>query len=162
MFFLARENFERADKVPVKQLVEEAFQEAQRFHSGKVAQLRFENGVAPLALSIDHAGLRHALTEVILNALQANQNDSRVTVNARGKQAQGEDWVDIEVKDAGPGFSADEAAQALNPFFTSRSVGIGLGLTVARRIVEKHRGNIQISPSGKEQPGQVTISLPTG
>jgi nitrogen-specific signal transduction histidine kinase len=161
MFFLARDTFERADQVPIKQLVEEAFQEAQRFHSGKVARLHFENGASPFALAVDHAGLRHALSEVILNALQANASDSRVTVSTRGKKAQGgEEWVDIEIRDAGPGFSTAEASQALNPFFTSRSVGIGLGLTVARRIVEKHRGRIEITPSGKEQPSQVIISLP--
>jgi signal transduction histidine kinase len=161
MFFLARERFERSDQVPVKQLVEEAFNDAQNLCAHKLARLQFENGSDPLALAVDHAGVRYALAEVLLNALQAGSGDAPVSVHASPKRdAHGTPWIDIAVRDSGPGFTAADATRATTPFFTTRSVGLGLGLTVARRIIEKHQGTIDNAPSGKEQPSQVVISLP--
>jgi nitrogen-specific signal transduction histidine kinase/CheY-like chemotaxis protein len=161
MLFLARDDFEQSDLIPIKQLVEEAFHEAQNFHSGKVARLHFDNKAQPLTIPVDHAGLKHALSEVMLNALQASQVDSQVTVNSHRKvDATGKPWVEIEITDRGPGFTRETAAHALDPFYTTRNVGIGLGLTVARRIVEKHRGKIEILPSENSGSNHVVISLP--
>ena len=161
MFFLARETFERSDVVPLQQLVEEAFKEAQNFHSGKVARLHLDTGAQRLSLSVEKGGIRHALSEVMLNALQASSGDSLVSVNAHSKtDAAGQSWTQIEVSDPGAGFGLESARQALNPFYTTRSVGIGLGLTVARKIIEMHHGRIEIAPAEKNHPSTVIISLP--
>jgi signal transduction histidine kinase len=97
----------------------------------------------------------------MLNALQASQVDSQVTVNSHRKlDATGKPWVEIEITDRGPGFTRETAAHALDPFYTTRNVGIGLGLTVAKRIVEKHRGKIEILPSENNGSNHVVISLP--
>lgn len=161
MFFLAQENFEATDKVPVHQLIEEAFREAQRFYSGKVASLHLETDAEPVSLTVERGGMRHALSEVMLNALQATPEDSKVTVHARRKtDLAGTSWTQIEVSDPGEGFGVESATKAMTPFYTTRNVGIGLGLTVARKIIEKHRGKIEIAPAGKEHRGMVVISLP--
>jgi signal transduction histidine kinase/DNA-binding NarL/FixJ family response regulator len=161
MFFLARENFELTDKVPLPQLIEEAFKEAQRFYSGKVASLHLETDPEPVSVTVERGGMRHALSEVMLNALQATSEDSKVTVHARSKtDPTGASWTQIEVSDPGEGFGAESATKAMTPFYTTRNVGIGLGLTVARKIIEKHRGKIEIAPAGKDQHGMVVISLP--
>jgi hypothetical protein len=163
MFFLARDNSEHPELIQVKGLVEEAFHEAETFHSGDVARLHYENGTSALALTADHTGLKHALSEILLNALQANPKESQVTVNAHRKtDKEGIGWVEIEVSDPGSGFSPEGANQALDPFYTTRTVGIGLGLTVARKIIESHRGKIDLAPSGKERPSTVVVSLPSG
>jgi signal transduction histidine kinase len=162
MFFLARDNSEHPELIQVKRLVEEAFQEAETFHSGDVARLHYENGASALALTADHTGLKHALSEILLNALQANPKESQVTVNAHRKtDKDGIAWVEIEVSDPGPGFSPEAVNQALDPFYTTRNVGIGLGLTVARKIIESHRGKIDLAPSDKEHPSTIVVSLPS-
>jgi nitrogen fixation/metabolism regulation signal transduction histidine kinase len=84
-----------------------------------------------------------------------------VTVHARRKtDPAGTSWTQIEVSDPGEGFGAESALHAMAPFYTTRNVGIGLGLTVARKIIEKHRGKIEIAPPGKDRHGMVVISLP--
>jgi signal transduction histidine kinase len=162
MFFLAREEFEPTDRVSLQQLLEEAFKEAQRFHAGKVASLQLETNSDPVSLTVERGGMRHALSEVMLNALQATPDDSKVTVHARCRtDSGGASWTQIEVSDPGEGFGAESARKAMNPFYTTRNVGIGLGLTVARKIIEKHHGTIEIAPAGKERHGTVVISLPS-
>ena len=45
-------------------------------------------------------------------------------------------------------------------FFTTRNVGLGLGLTVSRKIIETHHGKLEIVPPQAGQPGVVRVSLP--
>ena len=91
-----------------------------------------------------HSQLKSVLTEAGLEEVDAT----------------GKPWVEIEITDRGPGFTRETAAHALDPFYTTRNVGIGLGLTVARRIVEKHSGKIEILPSETGGSNHVVISLP--
>ena len=159
MLFLARDNVERAGPIQVKELIEEAFYEAQNNQCDKPARLHFENSKQPLTLLGDRAGLTHALAEVMLNALQANPPDPQVHVRLHADtDSHGERWVRIEVEDPGTGFSAETGQKALEPFFSTRNVGLGLGLTVTRKIIETHRGKVEIAPGGKSS--SVRISLP--
>ena len=68
--------------------------------------------------------------------------------------------VQIEVQDNGAGFTAEAARKAPAPFFTTRNVGLGLGLTVSRKIIETHHGKLEIVPPQAGQPGVVRVSLP--
>ena len=54
--------------------------------------------------------------------------------------------LEIEVQDNGAGFTAEAAQKATEPFWTTRNVGVGLGLTVTRKIVELHHGKLEIVP----------------
>jgi signal transduction histidine kinase/DNA-binding NarL/FixJ family response regulator len=160
MFFLARDNFERTEVIPLKQLLKEAFHEAQNFHSGKAARLLFEDATPPLTLAGDQPALKYALSEILLNAIQAHPTEPRVTVNAHRRTGEHPAaWIQIEIADPGAGFSAETASRAFDPFYTTRNVGIGLGLTVARKIIESHRGKIELAPP--ERPSGVVISLPS-
>jgi K+-sensing histidine kinase KdpD len=48
--------------------------------------------------------------------------------------------IGIEFQDSGEGFSAEAAKRAVEPFYTTRTVGVGLGLTAAQKIVQDHGG----------------------
>ncbi|MBI5383935.1 MAG: response regulator [Verrucomicrobia bacterium] len=161
MLYLARDLPGRVEAVALEQLVHEAFREAQRHQPDSQPILAYENGASPITLYGDHAGLKYALYEVILNALQANPKDSKVSVRSKVRaDAKGVNWVDIEIKDTGPGFTAQSADKAVEPFFTTRNVGLGLGLTVCQKIVAVHNGKLQIEKPEKQHPGVVRISLP--
>ena len=161
MRFLARDAVVSQETFPLGPLIEEAFREAQRHQPVKSAQLKYEHEKEPIIVSGDRAALKHALAEVMLNALQANPADARVGVRMRtesnGNGCQG---LQIEVQDNGTGFTAETAQKATAPFFTTRNVGIGLGLTVSRKIVETHRGKLEILSPKTGQAGVVRISLP--
>ena len=68
--------------------------------------------------------------------------------------------VQIEIQDNGAGFSNETGKKAPAPFFTTRNVGLGLGLTVSRKIIETHHGKLEILPSKAGQSGLVRITLP--
>jgi nitrogen fixation/metabolism regulation signal transduction histidine kinase len=68
--------------------------------------------------------------------------------------------LEIEVQDNGAGFSPEAMQKAPAPFFTTRNVGLGLGLTVSRKIVETHHGKLEILAPKSGHAGVVRISLP--
>jgi signal transduction histidine kinase len=161
MRFLARDALMSADAFPLGPLIEEAFQEARKYQPVKSAQLKYESGSAPVVLTGDRAALKHALAEVMLNALQANPADPRIGVRLQPEQgANGRGGLQIEVRDNGVGFTAETAEKAPAPFFTTRNVGLGLGLTVTRKIIETHHGRLEIVPPASGVAGLVRISLP--
>ena len=160
MQFLSRDGLRRVESLPLAQLIQEAFAEAHAENPRASARLQYESGGQAISLIAERAGLKHALAEVLLNALQATPDDQPVEVTSSTEiQPDGARWVRIDVRDAGKGFDAESAAHATEPFYSQRTVGLGLGLTVTRKIVELHRGRLDVH---RTTPGTVSISLPAG
>lgn len=162
MRFLARDSVASQEAFPLNPLIEEAYEEARKHQPVKSAQLKYEDGAKPIVMTGDRAALKHALTEVILNALQANPADPKIGVRLHA-DANGNGIIhdlQIEVQDNGSGFTPEAVQKAPSPFFTTRNVGLGLGLTVSRKIIETHHGKLEIVPRKSGQSGIVRISLP--
>ena len=66
----------------------------------------------------------------------------------------------LRVRDNGKGFALEAAGRATEPFFTTRSTGVGLGLTIARRVIEAHHGRLEIRPRATPSDPDLTIYLP--
>lgn len=161
MMFLARDKTDFSDKIPVADLISEAFRDAYSYHAGKAPQLDFTKASEPWTIAGDHKALRHAFSEVILNALQANPSEPNVAVKIKEDPSEnGHQHLNVEVRDSGGGFSVETAEKAQEPFFSTRNVGLGIGLTVTRKIIEDHNGKVEIAPSEKGEHGMVRISLP--
>jgi two-component system sensor histidine kinase HydH len=91
---------------------------------------------APRTWPLDETRLRAALVNVLRNAVQVSERAVTATVRATGGA------LVIEVRDRGPGIPAGEEEQVFEPFHTRRVKGVGLGLAIARRVVEAHGGAI--------------------
>ena len=157
MRFLAREGYIESGSFPVEKLVEDAYQEAMRLQPVEGAQLKIEPGDRSFNITGDRAALKHALSEIMLNALQANPKAPHIGVRFQSSGSTGDRAVTIEVQDNGAGFSAEAAKKVPSAFFTTRNVGLGLGLTVSQKIIETHHGKLEIVPSPS---GLVRVSLP--
>lgn len=159
MRFLARDAVASQDAFPIAPLIEEAYLEARKHQPAKTAQLKCDTGGKPIVVTGDRAALKHALTEVIINALQANPGDAKIGVRLAtgGEQHAG---LSIEVQDNGEGFTPEAMQRAAAPFYTTRNVGLGLGLAVSRKIIETHHGRLEIVPPKTGHAGIVRISLP--
>ncbi len=158
MRFLARDSLVSQEIFPLAPLIEEAYLEAQKYHPAKTPGLKYDPETKPIVVSGDRAALKHAFAEVMLNALQANPGDPKIGVRLNaGDETSG---LNIEIQDNGGGFSADAMKKASAPFFTTRNVGLGLGLTVSRKIIETHHGKLEIVEPKTGHAGIVRISLP--
>lgn len=157
MRFLAREGQFEQESFSIDKLVEEAYQEASKQQAGRTNPLKFDNAGIPHTITGDRAALKHALSEIMLNALQANPQNPKIGVTLVTVGSNGDRSITIEVHDNGSGFTAETAQKIPAPFFTTRQVGLGLGLIVSQKIIETHHGKLEIVPS---ESGVVRVSLP--
>ncbi|MDR3459194.1 MAG: ATP-binding protein [Verrucomicrobiae bacterium] len=157
MRFLARDGHIEEEAFPIEKVIEEAYQDAMRQQPAVGAQLKMDHPGKPFIITGDRAALRHALSEIMLNALQANPKSPQIGVKFQTEGALGGRALTIEVQDNGAGFTADAAKKVPAPFYTTRSVGLGLRLAVTHKIIENHHGKLEIVPSPS---GIVRVSLP--
>ena len=105
------------------------------------------------------AQLKQVLMNVVLNAIQACTTAGRVRVSTRSEHRHGWAWCTIEVADSGPGIPETDVAHIFDPFYTTKALGSGLGLFIARRIIDDHGGTIHAT-AGTGQGCVFTIRLP--
>ncbi len=96
----------------------------------------------PCVISGDSVLLEQVLVNLVVNAMEAMAETppSRRQVAISSKCTATE--VEVAVRDTGPGLRADMVSKLFTPFVTTKSHGLGVGLTIARRIVEAHGGTI--------------------
>jgi nitrogen fixation/metabolism regulation signal transduction histidine kinase len=161
MRFLAREGQLEPEAFAVDKLMQDAYQEARKHQPAETSQLQYENGGKPIVITGDRAALKHAFAEIMLNAMQANPKKPTVGVHlSTAPNKDGRQDLQIEIEDNGSGFTAETSQKVPSPFFTTRNVGLGLGLTVSRKIIETHHGKLEIVPPQTGQHGVVRVSLP--
>lgn len=105
----------------------------------------------------DFNQLQEVFVNLGLNACQAMPDGGVITITTRHNRA--ERYAEAQVKDTGVGMSDEQIQNLFVPFFTTKDEGTGLGLAICRRIIEQHKGKIEVDSSmGK---GTVfTIKLP--
>jgi signal transduction histidine kinase len=110
------------------------------------------------------SGDRIQLQQVILNLL-LNASDAMSSVNGRPRQLvvrtkrDDRDHVRLEVQDQGVGFEPENSDRLFEPFYTTKSGGMGIGLSVSRSIVENHKGRLWARPN--DGPGATfSFSIP--
>jgi signal transduction histidine kinase len=119
-------------------------------------------GCAPVMGDRDQ--LQQVVLNLVLNASQAlSEVDGRRAIEVRISRddSAGNDEVVVQVIDSGPGIPAKYQGSIFDPFFSTKSdgLGTGLGLVVARRIVEDHRGRLSVA-SGKAGETALAVRLP--
>jgi two-component system, NtrC family, sensor kinase len=103
----------------------------------------------------DSSQIHQVLLNLLLNSLQAIDGPGRITIALEARNFQ----VAIHVTDSGRGIAPENLANIFRPFYTTKGNGTGLGLSLARRIVEEHQGSVEVSSTvGKGT--QFTVLLP--
>jgi signal transduction histidine kinase len=92
----------------------------------------------------DTRQLRQVLLNLLANARQSMTKGGVLTLRADRCTLRGEEAVFIEVEDTGGGIPAEVMRNIFNPFFTTRTKGTGIGLSLSHRIVEQHYGEIEV------------------
>jgi signal transduction histidine kinase len=98
----------------------------------------YEANLPPLWL--DENQIRRVLINLIKNAIEAMPDGGTVTVATIAEHP----WVKVEIADTGVGILEEEMDKLFDAFFTSKSTGSGLGLTVSAQIINHHGGTIEV------------------
>jgi signal transduction histidine kinase len=123
----------------------------------KGVSLALDASAGPERIVADGFQLKHALLNLVLNAVQATPAGGAIAIETGGDARA----LAIAVRDSGEGMPPDVVPRVFDAFFTTREGGTGLGLPIARRIVEAHGGTLTIE--SREGSGTLArLSLPLG
>jgi signal transduction histidine kinase len=103
-------------------------------------EVRLDRPARPIVAETDTDQLRQVLLNLVLNALDVMPHGGDLNIRL-GEPENG--WVELSVTDTGPGVHADILPRLFVPFVSDKETGMGLGLSVSRRIVEDHGGTIR-------------------
>ncbi len=154
--------FARGSLVPSSTNLVELAEAALRIHRRTIdaKKIHLIKNLPSEVLAEVHSGqMLQALSNLIVNALEALPEDGTLSLRLRKRK----DAVHVIVADNGHGIHPDDLSRLGKPFFTTKgSAGNGLGLALSRRIIEEHKGRMQIRSSIR--PGRTgtvfKISLP--
>jgi signal transduction histidine kinase/putative methionine-R-sulfoxide reductase with GAF domain len=112
----------------------------------------------PLPLiTVDKEQIKQVILNLLMNAIQAMPGGGELSLG--GRFSKDGYWVELTIQDSGVGIPQGDLEKLFDPFFSTKEGGIGLGLSIAHRIIDQHHGKIEVeSTPGKGT--RFTISLP--
>jgi signal transduction histidine kinase len=94
---------------------------------------------------IDGEMIEQAFLNIIINAIDAMPSGGTLKIGTRELSEYGEQkTVMVEFKDSGIGMSSEQIKKAFEPFYTSKTTGVGLGLSQVKKIIDAHEGRIEV------------------
>lgn len=128
-------------------ILHEAWKKLDGARTGRQVSLEEVPTTMDLVSEVDPLLLRRALVNILENALAACRDPVRIVVSWSEANQEGRPAAQISLRDNGPGLSAEQRERMFEPFYTTKTHGIGLGMAVAKRIVEAHGGRVAVGPS---------------
>ncbi len=110
-------------------------------------------------LNLDSVHIRQVFLNVLKNSLDAMPDGGEIFIEVVRRETENNRCVNIRIRDTGPGLPPGYTLKAMEPFFTTKPYGMGLGLNLAKRIVEMHYGTFCLS-CNKDRGVEVSITLP--
>jgi two-component system sensor kinase FixL len=110
----------------------------------------------------DRVQLQQVVINLVMNGLQAMEGvagSRRLRIATRRETSEEGEAVILDVIDAGTGFSTEDAGKLFNAFYSTKSNGMGMGLSISRSIVEAHHGQIS-AVAGEHGGATFTVRLP--
>ena len=124
----------------------EVVQETIRFFSALAIGRKFElvSVITPDALPIfgDRIQLQQVILNLVMNGVEAMRDTPSENRIISIRTTRVENFAELSVSDHGPGIPRDKLNEVFEPFFTSKAEGMGMGLSIARTIIEAHHGAI--------------------
>jgi signal transduction histidine kinase len=113
---------------------------------------RPSDDIADLACSVDRHALEQVFRNVLENAISVSPDPGEIAVCFAETRLDGRPALEITVRDQGPGLSPEQQERIFEPFFTTKTHGTGLGMAIAKRIVDAHGGRISVRSAVLQQP----------
>jgi PAS domain S-box-containing protein len=128
---------------------------------GRETVLREETAGLDLHCAVDQYRLEQVFRNILENALAACPGAVDIVFDCSEASLNGYQALRIAVRDNGPGLSPEQKQRIFEPFFTTKTKGTGLGMAIAKRIIDAHGGQIAVGP-GSVGGAEIIITLPRG
>ncbi|GGI43169.1 hypothetical protein GCM10008018_00710 [Paenibacillus marchantiophytorum] len=106
-------------------------------------QIHYKESLDPVLLWMDQDKITQVLLNIIKNACEAMEENGLVRVELLPNP----ELTTIIIQDSGPGIPSDQLEKIFHPFYTTKAEGTGLGLSICYKIVQDHRGTIEVESS---------------
>ncbi len=143
----------------VAQVWRQAWENLALRRQGREAALSEDLGSVDLNCAIDPFRLEQVFRNIFDNALAACPTPVRIDIRVTETVLDGRPAVCVSVHDNGPGLSPEQRQRIFEPFFTTKTKGTGLGMAIAKRMIEAHGGRIAVG-SGDGRGAEIVITLP--
>jgi signal transduction histidine kinase len=151
----ARPHPPKLERVSLRRLVASAVDGVRStFPTRRIELLEPEDALPEIL--VDARMIRQALVNLLVNAAQASPDGSTVSVRVAVES----EHLRVEIADRGDGIPQPLIARIFEPFFTTKAAGTGLGLSVVKRVIEAHRGELELA-SVPGEGSTFTLRLPT-
>ncbi|MGP0071603.1 MAG: two-component system sensor histidine kinase NtrB [Bryobacteraceae bacterium] len=144
----------RLEKTDITEVIDEAVAQVEK-HTPPLEVSIYKNyspDIPPFL--VDRQLIERVLYNLILNAAQASPPQGSVTVKTRqASETEEGDTIEVDVIDRGTGIAPKDRESIFNPFFTTKSSGVGLGLAIVSKIIDEHGGRIAV----ESEPGSGSV-----
>jgi len=151
----ARPQHLRLENGDIEELLDRVIARFEREKSGTAASVSIYKNYSPdiPPVAFDAELLERALLNLVTNAAQASAPGSVVTAKTRMVETSAGPSVEIAVIDRGSGIDPKHLESIFNPFFTTKSEGVGLGLAIVSKIIDEHGGQMAVESA----PGEGSV-----
>jgi PAS domain S-box-containing protein len=140
-------------------LVDKVLSEVSTVNKDREIQLLHRVDGCDAWCEVDPFRISQVFRNLIENSVAAGPDPLRIELDVSDANFQGRPAVQLVYRDNGPGLDTEQRCRIFEPFFTTRAQGTGLGMSIAKRIVESHRG--QMAVGDHASPGaEFVITLP--
>ncbi len=148
----------RQQACDIAELIRSTWDHLELLRKDKPIGLAWDVRTGSTCCSADPHALEQVFRNILENSIAACAGEGSITVTLEEALSEGTAALCIRIRDTGPGLSVEQAERIFDPFFTTKTEGTGLGMAIAKRIVDAHQGRIAV---GHGRPGaEIVIFLP--
>jgi len=144
---------------PLNEMLEDTLHLLRAKLSQAGVQIRYSPLARPVAIEVNKGQLQQVFLNLVINSLQAMPHGGKLAIESTIEPG----WVYLDFSDTGGGIPPDLQPRIFESFLSGKTDGTGLGLTIARRIMQDHRGQLSLVRTGPEGTTmRVSLPLPPG
>ncbi|MBI1901487.1 MAG: MASE1 domain-containing protein [Planctomycetia bacterium] len=143
------------------EIIDEMWKELSMLRKGRKARLICDAPPLDPRCDVDRVGIGQVFRNILENSLDACPDPVEIDVRWCEARLGSEPAVQVSIRDNGVGFTPDQRVKLFQPFFTTKTHGMGLGMAIAKRIVEAHGGLIAVG-NGDAPGAEILVTLPRG
>jgi PAS domain S-box-containing protein len=114
-----------------------------------------------LVCDVDRFAVGQVFRNILENAISVVPNLGEIVVRATPALLDQKPAIAVSFRDNGPGLGPEQRERIFEPFYTTKTKGTGLGMAIAKRIVQSHEGTIEVG-NGQDHGAEIVVTLPRG